>query len=234
MGILTIPRTLAACCRGYYKAWRSPMSNEKLQMVGIGRNNPYCSSHFSGIFDFDIFGHMNHAVYLQYAELARWEISAMNGSLSWCIKEKTGFVVVGLAARYRKELGMFRRFEIETTFATCDEQNFWIYHTFRYPSSPTATATSPHLDGSNRNKNRILFQTLIQASLVKNGKAINPKDFLERLSTKNPNIIQELCETDDEIMLKKMSSFQQIEQVLRESANIDDDMIQQHVHTKPK
>ena len=43
---------------------------------GGGYSNPHIYESKCGIFDIDIFGHMNNAAYLNHAEYARWELTA--------------------------------------------------------------------------------------------------------------------------------------------------------------
>lgn len=151
MGIVHIPRTIASCARGYYRRWSSPLSIEKLAVVGIGPNNPHRYQGRVGLFDFDSLGHMNNAAYLTHAELARWEMSALNGSLVKCVREKYLFIANGCTVRYRKEIGPFKRFDIETYVGSFDKRNIWMYQTFRQPG-----------DGG-----RILAQFLLQVVVVK-------------------------------------------------------------------
>ena len=40
MGIIHIPRTIAAACRGTIKRQLSPLSDDEKSLVGIGLNNP--------------------------------------------------------------------------------------------------------------------------------------------------------------------------------------------------
>ena len=75
MGIIHVPRTMAASLRGAVKRRISPLSDREIARVGT-IEAPHIYTSRAGIFDVDIMGHMNNASYLQHAELARWEMAS--------------------------------------------------------------------------------------------------------------------------------------------------------------
>lgn len=82
MGIVHIPRTIAAIVRGITKRRLSPLSEKEKSLVGVGINNPpHIYTSRAGLFDVDLMFHMNNASYLTHAELARWEWTAFGGTL---------------------------------------------------------------------------------------------------------------------------------------------------------
>mmetsp|Transcript_38491 Transcript_38491/g.57690 ORF Transcript_38491/g.57690 Transcript_38491/m.57690 type:complete len:228 (-) Transcript_38491:497-1180(-) len=217
MGIIHIPRVIASCARGYYRRHgiigSSTSTKDKPSLSGAGLSEPHTYKSRVGIFDIDGFGHMNHSAYLAQAEFARWEMSAMNGSLEANIRSKTAFVVTGAAVRYRREIGpLFRQFEIQSIIGSADERNLWIYHTFRYP-------------GEENRESKILAQLLIQAALVKNRKVVEPRLFMEEFGL-DPDTVDRLHDSNNEgHMQKKLSTFQELERAMRASAADDDKRI---------
>ncbi|KAK1740815.1 hypothetical protein QTG54_008910 [Skeletonema marinoi] len=92
MGIIHIPRTVAASLRGVVKRKLSPLSDKDISLVGT-IDVPHIYTSRAGIFDVDLMGHMNNASYLNHAELARWEWSAFGGSLAQAFKTRSFFIV---------------------------------------------------------------------------------------------------------------------------------------------
>lgn len=63
----------------------------------------------------DLFQHVNHAVYFQFLEEARWDLATLGG---WGVervkKEQIGPVILEAKIQYRKELKLQDRIRIET------------------------------------------------------------------------------------------------------------------------
>ena len=65
-------------------------------------------------YELDSFGHVNHAVYLNYMEQARWEIVRELG-LYEMFKESGGFlVVIEINSKFIREMKLFEKGTIET------------------------------------------------------------------------------------------------------------------------
>lgn len=65
-------------------------------------------------YELDSFGHVNHAVYLNYMEQARWEIVRELG-LYEMFKESGGFlVVIEVNSKFIREMKLFEKGTIET------------------------------------------------------------------------------------------------------------------------
>ncbi len=63
----------------------------------------------------DVFGHMNHAVYLELFEEARWDLITVGGyGLKKILQEKIGPVVLEASIVYKKELAAREKILINT------------------------------------------------------------------------------------------------------------------------
>jgi acyl-CoA thioester hydrolase len=66
-------------------------------------------------YELDSFGHVNHAVYLNYFEHARWSMLAEEGiTLEWIAKEKLWPVIISAQLKYLKPAFMGDRLEIRS------------------------------------------------------------------------------------------------------------------------
>jgi acyl-CoA thioester hydrolase len=65
-------------------------------------------------YELDSYGHVNHAVYLNYMEQARWEIIRQIGLIEDLIHEEKKLVVIKVDVRYVKELKLFDEIMIQT------------------------------------------------------------------------------------------------------------------------
>ena len=218
MGLLHIPRSLLACARGYYRRKVAPSSvvaaaGEDIA-IGISPSHPHIYDGRVGIFDIDGYAHMNNAAYLTHAELARWQMSAENGSLDNMINQKIAFIVTGQAIRYRREIGpLFKAFQISTFVSGIDDRNLWLYHTFHYPEAG---------NGSDSGKNKQgppLAQILLQSVVTQKGKVMKPSKYLADVYGANEDVIDKLTKMhEDELLVQKKFQFGELESILRESA----------------
>jgi acyl-CoA thioester hydrolase len=65
-------------------------------------------------YELDSYGHVNHAVYLNYMEQARWEIIREAGLLDQLIREGKKLVVIKADVRYISEIKLFDNVIIQT------------------------------------------------------------------------------------------------------------------------
>ena len=222
MGLIHIPRTIAASIRGVVKRRLSPLSD---QDVGISK--PYIYSSRAGIFDVDIMGHMNNAAYLQHAEYARWEWSAFGGSLARAFQTNSFFIVTASITRYRREIAPLKRFDIETRLVGLDDRNLWVYQTFHYPIGDKQQADDPSYQG----RGKILAQILTKGAFAKPGKGvINPRTWLEENSVYSSNALDEVMNQTGETVKstlfdEKAKRFVHLEDVLKRSAASYDDKV---------
>ena len=68
--------------------------------------------------DLDSFGHVNNAVYLQYAEIAVWDFFKKSGYLDKLAEAGLFPVILESSQRYIHELKMFDEVRIESEFRT--------------------------------------------------------------------------------------------------------------------
>jgi acyl-CoA thioesterase FadM len=214
MGIVHIPRTIAAITRGMVKRRLSPLSENEKSLVGVGLNNPpHIYSSRAGLFDVDLMFHMNNASYLTHAELARWEWTAFGGTLAESMRSASPFIVSASFIRFRREVPPLKKFDIETRLVNIDDRHLWVYQTFH------------HNKGSERDK--VLAQVFTQGVVTNKGKVINPRLFLEKaLNAKDA--LDDLITTSNDtesIFDEKADRFLQLEDVLRRSANLYDEKI---------
>ncbi|KAL1529889.1 hypothetical protein AB1Y20_000818 [Prymnesium parvum] len=155
MGLIHVPRVAAAIARGYARR-SAPVD----KMISIAR--PHVAQRRAGLFDLDLYGHMNNAAFLTHFELARWELAAQNAALDWSVRERAAFILGGVALRYRKEIKPFQRFEVHTQFVAFDER--WIY---------VSQSMQPHGGGE------VMAQSFCRAVVKKGRKTLVPQEVLE-------------------------------------------------------
>jgi YbgC/YbaW family acyl-CoA thioester hydrolase len=71
--------------------------------------------HFSARgYELDSYGHVNHAVYFNYLEQARWELFLQAGLISTLQELDILVVVIEAQARYHREINQFDEMEVRT------------------------------------------------------------------------------------------------------------------------
>jgi acyl-CoA thioester hydrolase len=66
-------------------------------------------------YELDSYGHVNHAVYLNYFEQARWELFRQLDLIRYFMENELLLVVIGVQVRYIRELTLFDEAVIRTT-----------------------------------------------------------------------------------------------------------------------
>lgn len=79
----------------------------------------------AGLTDVDMFMELNHARYLNYMELGRWDYSYRIGFLSIMKKQKWGIAIGGVSTRYRYRIPVFSKFSLSTQMVCHDGR--WFY-----------------------------------------------------------------------------------------------------------
>lgn len=206
MVLLTTPRTAFSIGKGLLKR-RASGSETAAALSGIGLDNPYVYTARAGLFDVDFLGHMNNAMYLSHAELARWEWTAYNGMLSAMTKKNLHFLVKGSCIRYRQEIRpLFRHFQVDSCIAGLDEKHLWMTQKFRYSSD-----------------DRVRAQVMLQGVAVKGRHVLNPSVFLKDIgmdadivdSLILPNVPNATVET-------MLECYSALEEAMRAEASEDD------------
>ena len=162
------------------------------------------------MFDVDYLGHMNNAMYLSHAELARWEWTAYNGMLSAMTKKNIHFLVKGSCIRYRQEIRpIFRHFQIDSSIAGLDDKHFWIMQKFRYSS-----------------QDRIRCQILVQGVAVKGREVLNPAMFLKDIGM-NSDLVDSLIlpRVPNPTVEEMLERYAALEDAMRVDASHDDNQL---------
>lgn len=214
MGLLHVPRAMVACARGYYRRKVAPSATASAaaadnDVIGISPQHPHIYDGRVGLFDIDGYAHMNNAAYFVHAELARWQMSAENGSLDNMIHQKIAFIVTGNAIRYRREIGpLFKAFQINTFVSGIDDRNIWLYHSFHYPEAGVKEKQGP-----------ALAQILVQSVVLQKGKVMPPSKYLAEVYGADESVIDRLAKMhEDELFMQKKFKFGELESIMRESA----------------
>lgn len=158
------------------------------------------------------------AAYLTHAELARWEMTALNGMLSAMYQNNVNYLVVGTTVRYRKEIRpIFRKFQIDTCVCGIDKRNMWISHKFRLPSSDK---------NSNSGPSRVMAQLIVQGVAVKGRNVIEPGPFLKDKVGVDADLIDRLtlphvCES--QAVEEMLERYVALEESLKKVAAEDDE-----------
>ncbi len=83
-------------------------------------------------YETDMLGHLNQAVYLSYAEHARWSmLQAAGVGLEELIRRDVGPVVLETTIRYRRELRAGDEVEVTCGFAWGEGKSFRLHQTIR-------------------------------------------------------------------------------------------------------
>jgi len=83
-----------------------------------------------GLFDADLFGELNNARYLTFAELARWDYSMRVGFVRTMRQHKWGLAVGGTSLRYRRRIPLFHRFRVSAELVCHDGRWFYFLQEF--------------------------------------------------------------------------------------------------------
>lgn len=83
-----------------------------------------------GLFDADIFGELNNARYLTFAELARWDYSMRVGFVKIMRQKSWGLAVGGVSLRYRRRIPLFRKFSVTAELVCHDGRWFYFLQEF--------------------------------------------------------------------------------------------------------
>jgi acyl-CoA thioesterase FadM len=192
MGIIHIPRVVAAIARGKF-ASRDPT---------LGFASPHMYKARAGPLDY--FMHLNNAAYLTHAELARWQWLAQTGLLDHMRKTKTDMIVARNNVRYRQEITPFlQAFTVETAICKIDEKRMYCLHAFRTSSSKSKA------------------QILSQQVFVRKGQALAPANFLKEANI-DSSVVDELMNTSSDEVDDLIRAFLGFDESFRKVAAIDD------------
>jgi len=83
-----------------------------------------------GLFDADMFGELNNARYLTFAELARWDYTMRVGFVGIMRQKKWGLTVGGVSLRYRRRIPLFGKFSVSAELVCHDGRWFYFLQEF--------------------------------------------------------------------------------------------------------
>ncbi len=83
-----------------------------------------------GLFDADLFGELNNARYLTFAELARWDYSMRIGFVRIMRQHRWGLAVGGTSLRYRRRIPLFQKFRVSAELVCHDGRWFYFLQEF--------------------------------------------------------------------------------------------------------
>lgn len=83
-----------------------------------------------GLFDADMFGELNNARYLTFAELVRWDYSMRVGFVKMMRQKNWGLAVGGASLRYRRRIPLFRKFSVSAELVCHDGRWFYFLQEF--------------------------------------------------------------------------------------------------------
>ena len=81
-------------------------------------------------YELDSYGHVNHAVYLNYFEQARWELFRQAGLVATLKELDLLMVVIEIQARYHREINQFDEMEVRTEVTR--EAPYLVFHQKMY------------------------------------------------------------------------------------------------------
>ena len=93
-----------------------------------------------GLTDIDMFMELNHARYLNYMELGRWDYSQRVGFLDLMKSRNGGVAVGGASIRYRRRIPLFNRFTVTSELICHDIRWFYFLQEFHREDSICASA----------------------------------------------------------------------------------------------
>lgn len=84
--------------------------------------------------------HMNNSRYLNYMELARWDLNIRSGFLKYALKHKIMAPVLNTAIVYRRSLGPLQTFRVDTQLVHRQHNSLFIEHNISRHGKLYATA----------------------------------------------------------------------------------------------
>ena len=104
-------------------------------------------------YELDSYGHVNNAVYLNYAEQARWELFRELGLLDQLIADQTKVVIVENHVKYIRQVKLFDEITVETQMEKSAHFLLFHHHLLNAKTGKTVakvTAKSVFLDPQNK------------------------------------------------------------------------------------
>jgi acyl-CoA thioesterase FadM len=126
--------------------------------------------------DLDVNLHVNNASALSIMEMARWDWLAKSGLLRVAVKDRLVFMLGSQAVRYRREIGAFQQFQIDTKIVAMDQAWIWVKAMISTKGENTSAFTVPCVTA--------LHRVIIKSARTK--QTIVPKDFFFSAASTTP------------------------------------------------
>ncbi|MGV0911473.1 acyl-CoA thioesterase [Martelella sp. FOR1707] len=117
--------------------------------------------------DLDINMHVNNGRYLAFMDIGRFDLLARSGLGAQVLREKWQPVLTGVNARYRRSLGVFQRFRLETRVAGWTENSLFMEHKI--------------IPLSGRHKDEVAVTATVRAVMLKDGRKLPATEMLSPL-----------------------------------------------------
>jgi acyl-CoA thioester hydrolase len=116
-------------------------------------------------YELDSYGHVNHAVYLNYFEQARWELFRQLDLVGYFKENDLLLVVIEVHTRYHREINLFDDMEVRTEIG--HEAPYLVFRQKMYFSGTDLKACTAEVKTLFTDKGRMVRDI--------------PRDFLEKL-----------------------------------------------------
>ena len=114
--------------------------------------------------DLDLNFHVNNGRYLAFMDIGRMDLLFRTGIGRKMVREKWQPVLTGVNARYRRSLGAFQRFTLETRLAGWTETSLFMEH-------KVIALSGPH-------KGEVAVTATVRAVMLKDGRKLSSADML--------------------------------------------------------
>lgn len=120
-------------------------------------------------FDLDLNLHQNNAMFIRFAELSRWRLLAHGKVFQFAKRNGLQFFAVEQSAKYFKQIKLFQKFAVSTTFSVTDNKWMHFNHVFHTHDDDLKGDMKPVT---------IAVVTCKAVMKDKNGKTIIPEDLI--------------------------------------------------------
>jgi Thioesterase-like superfamily len=192
----------------------------------------------AGLLDSDYLGHLNNAAYLTHTELARWQMCAYNGILHTVFANNCAMLLTASAVRYRREIPLFTKFDVECYLAGVDDIRKGVYVMHKFRNHHHHDPTKGGGGNSNNNNNRVRAQVLSRGVLVKNREVMDWRAFLKDAAGIDATVVDRMpllqetttaagsssrSSSSSSSMDHLLDSFMEMEEAMRNEAAEDDE-----------
>lgn len=123
--------------------------------------------------DLDVNLHVNNGRYLTFMDIGRFDLLIRSGLGARITRERWQPVLTGVNARYRRSLGAFQRFRLETKLAGWTENSLFMEHRI--------------IPLSGRHKGEVAVTATVRAVMLKDGRKLPAAEMLASLGPLPPS-----------------------------------------------